>query len=466
MSAATARKRLSRSTSLRLVTAGGALFMVYHAGVASPAFVQFFREVGADELFFGLLGGIPLIMLSMQFLGALLVNRLRRRKPFFIVLTILARLLYIPIVVLPLLFADTHHSAVMVAVIVLLGISAGVAHMQVPVWYSWMADLIPGRLRGSYWGVRWLWMHVFWAGSLFAIAVFTWAADAPARVVFPIIAGVSVAAGVIDILLFIWVHEPEHLVGDRKPVFTSLVEPFKHSEYRTFLLFKCSQLAGMMVAASFMQVYALGPLNLSVAQNTVLWCMIGVGAALTSRLWGKYADKHGSKPILIICAPFKMVFPVVFLLVTPGNAFWVMFVVFCVGGMWQAGTMVATDSYMTKLAPRENRAMFVAATMGLSGMCGGLASILGGVFMKAISGFEWNAMGRTWTNYHVLFIISLLMRAITAALAHRLSEPKSMPAMHIVHHFRGVWPFRLFRAPVDLYRSAPPPERDADPLDK
>jgi len=76
--------------SLALITVAGCLAMIYVAGTTSPAFVAFVRALGATEAHFGLLGGIPLIMLSMQFLGAVLTNVPPRRKPLFMALAIAA----------------------------------------------------------------------------------------------------------------------------------------------------------------------------------------------------------------------------------------------------------------------------------------------------------------------------------------------------------------------------------------
>ena len=61
-------------------------------------------------------------MLSMFFAGALLANRLTRRKPAFFALFIPSRLLYLPVAFIPLIFPDAPTDWVMGAIIVMIAV--------------------------------------------------------------------------------------------------------------------------------------------------------------------------------------------------------------------------------------------------------------------------------------------------------------------------------------------------------
>ena len=78
--------------SMRIITVAGCLAMVYYTCISCPVVTDFCRELGASELQFGLLAGLPMILLVMQFVGAYLTDRVPRRKPYFMVLEISARL--------------------------------------------------------------------------------------------------------------------------------------------------------------------------------------------------------------------------------------------------------------------------------------------------------------------------------------------------------------------------------------
>jgi hypothetical protein len=57
---------------LALVTIGGCLAMVYVSCVNSPFTTNFFRDLGTTDFQFGLLTGLPLVALGLQFAGAYL----------------------------------------------------------------------------------------------------------------------------------------------------------------------------------------------------------------------------------------------------------------------------------------------------------------------------------------------------------------------------------------------------------
>ena len=50
-----------------------------------------------------------------------------------------------------------------------------------------------------------------------------------------------------------------------------------------------------------------------------------------------------------------------------------------------AGIVVASNGYVMKISPRQNRSMFVAAITGFAGVCGGASAILAGDWLHARS---------------------------------------------------------------------------------
>ncbi len=438
--------------SLRLISVAGCLSMVYTAGTTSPAFVQFMRDLGATDAHFGLLGGIPMVMLAMQFLGAVITNRIPRRKPLFMVLLILGRFLYVPLAVVPAVFPALRGSSGVAYVLLLMAISGALMNITGPLWLSWMADLIPRRVLNSYWGQRQRWMYITWTVSFLVVAAFVSFVRLPIIVTFPVLATVAAVAGILDIVLFFWVQEPPNVVMRGRPIMETVLAPLRSAGYRPFVIYSCAWSACVMFGAAFMQLHALKGLGLTVWQTTLLWCASGVGIALVSARWGKLADRYGQRPILTVCIGMKSAIVLVFLLVTPRSALWVLPITLFVDSFWNAGLMVAANGYMLKIAPQQNRSMFIAAISGLAGICGGLGAMAGGGFLKAASAFELEAAGRLWTNYHLLFLVSVFMRLGCIALARRVREPSAVRSEKLLHVLLGAWPMRFLMFPVGMYR--------------
>jgi MFS family permease len=440
---------------LTLITLGGCLAMVYTTGVSSPGTTAFYRKLGATDFHFGLLGGVPLMLLILQYVGAALNNRLRRRKPIFMFSLIVSRLVLVPISLLPLAWPGLSPYAAMVWVLGLTALSGALVNMGSPLWFSWMADLIPSEVLNRYWGNRQRWMHAVWTVSFLAVAAYWWLlADTRIEVAFPILVAITTIAGVVDILLFRRVDEPPNVVTPDRSFLDALMEPLRHRDYRRFVVFGVVFAAGTMFAAAFMQLYVLDVLKTPVWQATLIWSVIGLGVALSAPIWGRLADRHGQKPVLFICVACKPLVALVFLFLTPANVVWVLTPVFFVDSMWNAGVALAQNGVMMKLAPRENRSMFIAAVVGLNGIAGGLAAIAAGAYLRLYEDFSAHAFGRTWNNYHLLFVTSFFMRIGCIPLVHWVREPKSARPMHVLEDMFGVWPLRVLRFPVGFYRRA------------
>ncbi|MBN1558042.1 MAG: MFS transporter [Lentisphaerae bacterium] len=438
--------------SLTLITVAGCLAMAYVAGTTSPAFIEFMRQIGATDLHFGLIGGIPMVMLALQFLGAVITNVIRRRKPLFMVLVILGRFLYIPLAVAPAVFPGLRGTAGVAYVILLLAVSAALMNITGPLWLSWMADLIPRRMLNRYWGGRQRWMYVTWVASFLAVAAFVSFVRVSITVTFAILATAAAVAGIVDIVLFAWVREPPNTIMRGKPVIETMLAPLRSAQFRPFVVYSCAWSASVMFAAAFMQVYALKGLGLSVWQTTLIWCAAGVGMAFAAPFWGRHADRHGHRPILAVCLALKSLIILTFFLATPGTAMWVLPVMLLFDSIWTSGMLVASNGYLLKIAPQQNRSMFIAAITGLAGICGGLGAMAGGGLLKIAADFQWHAAGRLWTNYHLLFLVALALRLGCIALVRRVREPEAAAPEKVLYVLRGTWPMRFLLFPVGLYR--------------
>lgn len=422
--------------------------MVYITGIGCPAATDFFRSVGATDIHFGLLSGLPMFMVFLQFAGAVAANRLRHRKGAFMVLTISGRLLYVPIVLVPLLMASSSQMALKV-VMVLVALSSALQNLSSPLWLSWMADLVPGRILNRYWGTRQAWMAVAGVGTFLVFTALTYVltelAAYPMTVVFPLLVALSVTAGVVDISLFTKVHEPLNTTTPDQPILEAVTEPHRHPDYRTFVLYSGMWAASVMFSAAFMQIYVLRELHVPAWEANLVWCVPGVGVALTARLWGKIADRRGQKPVLIVCTTLKPMIVLVFFLLTRESVLWMLSLAFLLDGALNAGNSVASTGYMMKIAPQKNRSMFMASITGLAGIAGGLGAVAGGVFLERLGDFSLTAFGRSWSRYHVLFGVGFLLRVACIVVLHWVKEPRSGSPVHVLQDLTGVWPLRWLR---------------------
>ncbi len=408
------------------------MWVIYSVCVASPIATDFFRSLGAEDYHIARITGVSMIMLSAFFAGAHVNNRLRRRKPLFMFIFITARLLYVVIAFLPVICPSLSASQLMLAITMLIAINVGMSNFGETLFLSWLADLVPRRILSRYWGGRQVWMSLTRVLSVLALAGFVHYSPWPVAVQFQVVVCIGVALGVIDILLFLKVDEPQHtVVIDRHP-FVLLVEPLRHHDYRSFLAFMSCWSSSAMITGAFTIFYLLEVLALPLAHVTIIMSLMPLGLALASKTWGKLADRHGHRPILMTCLAFKPIFPIVMLTITRDTAYWLLPTWLLFDGMLNAGLRVGQNGYMMKMAPKENRSMFMASVMGLSGIAGGATTIAVGQVAKVMEGWSLDLAGRTWNKYQLFFAISAVCRMGCMLLARRIREPESSAANHML----------------------------------
>ncbi len=438
---------------MRLVTIGGCLAMVFVTGTGSPVTTAYLLDIGATKYQFGLIGGIPMILLGLQFVGAYMARYLARRKPFFMLALIGGRLLIVPAALLPWLFPGLIGPPAASLYIVLVSVAMGLNNLATPLWMSWMGDLIPKRILNRYWGERHRYMTLVWSVAYLGVAVFSFHADSlPPTLAFPILAGIGVLAGIVDIVLFVWVHEPDNVRDPARPIVDVLLEPLRDRDYRRFVLFGASYSFSAMIAATFMLVYVCDALRVPLWQANIMWGAAAIGGSVVARRFGTLADRHGQRPLLLSVVGLKPAICLVFLLATPRNAFWFIGISFFFDSMLNTGYALASNGYLLRIAPRQNRSMFVAAGSAFAGIAGGIGGIAGGTLLACTETFHWHAFNRDWNHYHIVFAVSFILRALCIPIAAAIREPKSTPHLEFVLNLTGLWPMRILSFPVGLYR--------------
>lgn len=426
---------------LRRIVVAGMLGTTYLACVSSSVTTDFFRSLGATDFHFGLLNGLPMIAILFQFVGAHITNHLQYRRPFFIALTIAGRLLYLPVALLPLVPNVPRQSLILLQ-IALIAIGSALQTMTNPMWMSWMSDLIPRPILSRYWATRQRYLTLTMiVVSLAITAVTYWLHGFSVQTLFTGLALFGCIAGTTDILLFLNVHEPPNTTTMNHP-WDTLREPLRDQNYRKLVRFLCVFAGVTTIAAVFMQIYTLEVLRVPLWLTILVWCTPSLGYVMISPFWGYLIDRFGSRPVMRICVALKPCIAAVFLLVTPAWAALVLAVAMFLDGILNAGNDLATTSYMLKMAPRENRPMFIAMTSGMAGLVGGVAAILAGVMLRQTAGFSLEFAGRNWNHYQLMFLISFLLRLPCVILVGYIREPASASSRVLMQHLLNRWPIR------------------------
>lgn len=330
--------------SLRLVTVAWMWGVVWMTCVGGDQMRAFARMLGFNDFAFGVMGAIPFIATLGQLPAAIIVERTGLRKHLFLNTQVVARLLWIPIALVPFVFCPGEHGSIVAvtAVLVLMVITNFLAHLSAPPWTTWMGDLVPRRIRGRYFARRTQLSALIQIAAIIGISVIMdhvnladlpQTAAAQPRLLIAV-AGIFIVGsicGTVDILLFRRIREirPPRHDDNAKPSFDFtvaprkdnsirsgivqvgrysyraldqiLLDPLRDRAFRNYVCHGSFIMFSATVAGWFYWLQARDHLGFnSLATNGLFLVLAPIAGILTASRWGKLIDRWGRRPVLIV----------------------------------------------------------------------------------------------------------------------------------------------------------------------
>jgi len=424
--------------------------MVFFAVAMGPMLTGFALKLGATPVQIGLIGALPLIVGPVQLVAAVWLERTGKRKPLWMITTVAQRALWVPILVLPFVLYPAHSTSAMLALMALLLFSWALASFSAPYWQSWMADLIPEGQSGRFWGRR----TAFCNGSamvtsLLLSPLLDHFPDERKFIGYAIVFGVGVIFGELDLIIHWPVPEPAMVRTETAPTLWEAVKlPFLHRYFRGFIIVQIAWAAAVWVMVPFYYVFLLENLELSYLTIAVLNALGQIAAVSTSRVWGFFCDRFGSKPVLKLCYILMLTQPLVLLFCTKSNAMQILVPLAVYIGFANAGAVVAITSLVLGLPPREGKSMYIAAYNAIVQVPGAVVPVLGGLIVGAVGERTFGSGLLTIDAIKVLFLISAVMRLSVVPLMRLVAEVSDASVSHVVSQVFYGNPFRLITGMV------------------
>jgi MFS family permease len=395
--------------------------------------VAFSAQVGAGETYFSayalflratapqiaLLSTLPPLLASLAQLFSAWLGRFAGRRRIVLVGCALQALLWLPILLLPLLFSGQ----VIVALLVLLVLYHSTNNLAAPQWTSIMRDLVPERWRGRYFGerTRLTTLTTFIALVVAGIVLHLFDRAGLTYVGFVVVFLGAFLARVVSTYHLTFLYEPNHLTPPVDMHISHWWSHLRQSGTLSFSVYFALMNAAVGISAPFFTVYMLRDLDLSYLVFMLLTGSSVLAQFLTLTMWGRIADIYGNRLILLVTSMSLPVVPVLWLAT---DEIWYLVVIQAVSGFTWSGFTLACGNLLYELVPRSRRAAYVAFhNVGTAG----------GVFAGAMIGAALVPVlpGRTVlfgdasisSNLLYLFALSGVLRAtIAALLARRVRE--------------------------------------------
>ncbi|WP_375472570.1 MFS transporter [uncultured Nostoc sp.] len=411
-------------TSLRASTVDGVFAAVFSIGTGGVLLANFLVELDASPIVFGMLASIPMLANLFQPIGAYLSERSTSRFQYSLGIYGIARLLWLILVIGIVSFSwgGLNSNQLVILSLSILVCSHLLGGLGTASWFSWIAMLVPRRLRGRYFGLRNSVANLTeLVGLLIAgLAVSHWYGGSIQG--YGVILLLSIIFGIVSLgCQYFQVdinpqlqntyyanssqtseiqsnsasNEPgeisEPISLSQMPATQNQIDSsiWKNSNFLVFLLYFGSWTFAVNLSAPFFNLYLLDTLNLDVSWVTFYNSLRAGAHMLMLIVWGRLADKIGNRPILISTGILIAVIPLLWLKIgsSPLDLWlWLPLLHIFIGANW-GGVDLCNNNLQIEIAPVKNQSIYFATAAAVAGASGALGATIGGFIAQFAGSF-------------------------------------------------------------------------------
>jgi len=413
-----------RRRARRLAYLNGGIWSIGN-GLASTTLV-IYLALELDPARAGL--GIALILAARNVVGLLrlgapaLIGRLVDRKRFCIGAYLLATLLLLS---LPWIAAPGWLPSADASLSALVSLWCAYHLLQylgtIALW-SWLADLVPVRIRGRFIGRRERWIVAGEAAAMLCGGLFVWSwhqthptmARWVAYAITAAVGGGFMLAAVVPL-----VRMPRlvtSLTVRTGATLQAMLAPFCDPRFLRLVAFGCWFSFFNGVTQSAQNIYPVRVLGIHLFTMLALRTGMRCGQIAISPWAGGLADRWGNRPVMIASLLLVATGPLFFLAATPERWWWF-------AGAWvvwiaYAGLNVCLPNLMLKLSPGDANTPYIATYYAVTGLCYAAATIVGGVMLDRFRDASWTLFGDAVALdfYQGSFLFGWLTRSLGVVL--------------------------------------------------
>tara|TARA_B100001287_G_scaffold225557_1_gene195107 strand:- start:456 stop:1718 length:1263 start_codon:yes stop_codon:yes gene_type:complete len=284
------RKRQSKQikSSLRISTVEGSWWAVMY-GMVETYFGAFFEFLKYSSFEISILSTLPIFIGAVfQNLTGWFYDILRSRKILLIILKC------IQTITIPLILFAGYFSGDYYLLLAFICFYYVVVMSQMSPWTSWMGYLVPGRLRGRYFGNRSQVVRIFMLiSSLLAGAILNSYEESNTFNGFTIIFSLGIIANIGSIYFLKRQYEPEDTTNDETFEINS-IKTKMDSGLKRFIIYDSLSEFSFHVSGPLMMVYWLRDLSFDYIELAIIINVSQVLGLFSMRYWGKRIDDIGS----------------------------------------------------------------------------------------------------------------------------------------------------------------------------
>jgi MFS family permease len=410
--------------------------------------VFFKNQLGASSGELGLLVAAVQFASVLNLVSIIVFGRLSRVKPFWIIVTTAHRVLgFVPAVVALSMARGGDRIVGAKAILIALAVSWLFANLGTSGWWRWMADVVPEETRSTFFlrrsaiinAVTMIWFLL----ATVALDLFK---DANVFWVYFILFAVGGVGGVTEIVLYIFIPEPEP--KEPRPAFrwADFLAPLRNTNFLGFSFAVALWLFSVNILGPFVAPYITASDRIG-APNTWLGIMMVItqlSYVATSTSWGMLMDRIGRKPVVLLGSIYPLSW-VIYYFLSPGNYTYILPITALIQGLLSPAILDGAGQLMLTLTPPNSRTAYVAWYALIAGVVPATGAMLGGALGDALAGFHFTiGRGMPVGGFHVVILLSFVLCILSTFILSRIREGREKPVGFLLSVLMTPSIFRTF----------------------
>lgn len=435
--------------------AAGALGMTWFGFTQAMPLTMLMETLGASAFLNGLIVTVQQLAMFLQIPAAIVAERLANRKRFWASIAFVHRVIWFLPAVLPFIIARGTPAGP-VAILLVMTASSLLANIVTAAWWSWMADLIPERTRGRFWGTRQGFTMLAYLLSIAAagyiLDVFPDPRDGGSFAGFALVFGLGALAGCLDIVVHLWVPEPRPARPAAQHAFVRIRSVLRNREFMWLTAAMGAWSFALGLIGTFGILYLTRVYHVRYSHLALTTISASIGTILAGFAWGRVIDRVGARSFsiaMMIVSPlfgvawFVMRDAAVAIALPAGLTFTlpqpivVLLAVNFVAGAAYSAVSLSHISLTAAMTESHNRTLAMGVHWSTVGLLAALGPAVGGkiVDIFASRSPEWiMPTGTSFGFMHALVILHMLIIWLVAAplLSRITRRTNEMPLRTLV----------------------------------
>lgn len=377
--------------------------------LGGPYLTGFLLYLGASSTQIGIVLAIPNLANVLQILSAILIQKFQNRKIGLLLFGGMHRIIWTSTGLIP--FFVPHEWWVVVYIFVTMAAFASNA-FGIVFYTSLMADMVPAKVRGRYFGLR---NSLIWALGCVVLVIGGQILDrTPEPTGFHILYVICAVCSVLNLLAFTRYPNLPFAPSEQQDMRRMIVQPFLHRPFLKATLFIALWLLLQGLSIPFYNYVMLDLMQISYSWISFITMSQNVAMMASYYVWGTLNMRFSTRTLLFWTMPLIATSSLLWGLTSVASAIPVLFLIHILLGIGTGGFNQLLFNFVVGDTPKSERPMFIAVFYGITGLAGFIGPVLGGLVYKHL------AYTPAWVQtFGIAVTVGIVLVLIAALLGRR-----------------------------------------------